>query len=100
MDAICVVLERRQLSPEDLQSLQDFSVLQVLKVLLLQQQELHTLSRKKRSTGIKKVIYKHKNIQEEEINSKEQQQQYSIPNVQCTKSPIAANIKTNKAGAS
>lgn len=47
MDAICVVLEWSQLSPENLQSLQDFTVLQILQVLLLQQQELHTLRGRK-----------------------------------------------------
>lgn len=29
VDAICVVLEGRQLSPEHLQSLQDFTILQI-----------------------------------------------------------------------
>ncbi len=43
VDAVCVVLERRQLSAEHLQSLQDFAIFQILEVLLLQQQELHTL---------------------------------------------------------
>lgn len=48
MDAICVVFEWRQLSSENLQSLQHFAVLQILQVLLLQQQELHTLRGRKR----------------------------------------------------
>lgn len=54
MDAICVVFEWSQLSPENLQSLQDFAILQILQVLLLQQQELHTLRGK-----IKKEVIIH-----------------------------------------
>ena len=45
VDTLRVVLERSELSSEDLQGLQNLSILQILQVLLLQQQELHTLSR-------------------------------------------------------
>jgi len=43
VDALRVVLEGRELGPEDLQRLQNLPVLQVLQILLLQQQELHAL---------------------------------------------------------
>lgn len=48
MDSVRVVLERRELSPEHLQSLENLPVLQVLQILLLQEQELHTLQREGR----------------------------------------------------
>lgn len=70
VDAVCVVLERRQLSPEHLQSLQDFAVLQVLQVLLLQQQELHTLSN--RHETYRKGIHTHIYINSK-MNKKDQQ---------------------------
>lgn len=46
VDPLRVVLERSQFGSEDLQGLQHFPVLQILQILLLQQQELHPLSRK------------------------------------------------------
>lgn len=48
MDAVRVILERCELSPEHLQRLENLPVLQVLQILLLQEQELHTLQREGR----------------------------------------------------
>ena len=46
VDPLCVVLQGRELSPENLQGLKNLAVLQVLQILLLQQQKLHTLRTK------------------------------------------------------
>lgn len=51
MDAVRVILERCELSPEHLQRLENLPVLQVLQILLLQEQELHTLQRKREEEG-------------------------------------------------
>jgi len=66
VDAICVVFEWRQLSPEHLQSLQDFAILQILQVLLLQQQELHTLSGRSKTQAERKCFIKRKRASEDE----------------------------------
>lgn len=83
VDTLCVILEGRELSSEDLQSLQDLPILQILQVLLLQQQELHPLLKKtiNSSSWLTKNIWNNLKQSLKMWVSKYEYQQYVLWNI-------------------